>query len=198
LADLDQAIALDPKSVAALIERAQLRVARHERAPALADLDAAPQAVAGPAMERLKIAGLYDALEAPEGAIVQYDSWIPAHREDARLAQALNGRCWSRALAGRDLDKALGDCDAALRLRQHTPAFLDSRGLVRLRMGDWDRAIADYDESLKLAPKSAWSLFGRGIAKRHKGLTAEAQEDIDDAVAIMPGLAARAKRAGIS
>ena len=198
LADLDQAITLDPNDVPALIERAQLRVARHERAPALADLDAAARAVAGPAMERLEIAGLYDSLEAPEGAIVQYDIWIPAHHEDARLAQALNGRCWSRALAGQDLNKALGDCDAALHLRPHTAAFLDSRGLVRLRMGDWDRAIADYDESLKLTPKSAWSLFGRGIAKRHKGQTTEAQKDIDDAVAIAPNLPARAKRAGIS
>jgi tetratricopeptide (TPR) repeat protein len=149
-------------------------------------------------MERLEIAGLYNALEAPERAIGQYDAWIPAHREDARLPQALNDRCWSRALAGRDLDEALGDCDSALHLRPHTASFLDSRGLVRLRMGDWDRAIADYDESLRLAPKSAWSLFGRGIAKRHKGLAVEAQKDIDAAAAIAPGLPARAKKAGIS
>ena len=43
------------------------------------------------------------------------------------------GRCWARALTGRDLDKALADCDRALRLAPKTPEFLDSRGLVHLR-----------------------------------------------------------------
>ena len=52
-----------------------------------------------------------------------------------------------------------------------TAAFLDSRGLVRLRMGDLDKSIADYDAALKLQPHSAWSLYGRGLAKGKKGLT---------------------------
>jgi tetratricopeptide (TPR) repeat protein/predicted aspartyl protease len=198
LADLDKAIALDPANVSALLARAQLRLSERRREGAAADVEAAARAAAATSDERLRIAGLYEGLDAYGPAIAQFDLWIAAHREDSRLPQALNGRCWTRALANRDLDKALDDCNAALKLRPHTASYLDSRGLVRLRRGEWDRAIADYDEALRIAPKTAWSLYGRGLAKRRKGLTAEGDADIAAAVAIAPDLPDRAKRDGIS
>lgn len=197
LADLDKAIAIDPSNVRALLERAQLNIGRGRREAALPDLDAAARAALPATNDRLRIAQLYEAAAAYERAIAQYDLWIPVHPEDHGLPQALNGRCWTRALANQDLGKALDDCNRALRLAPHTASFLDSRGLVRLRMGDWDHAIADYDESLQLAPKSAWSLYGRGLARRHKGLAAEGDADIAAAAAIAPDLAERAKKLGI-
>jgi tetratricopeptide (TPR) repeat protein len=196
LADLDEAIALDPNQVAARIARGRLRVAGRERA--LADLDAAARAAAGPAQERLQIASLYEELDAPDREIAQYDLWIPAHREDSRLPQALDGRCRARAFTGQDLDRALADCNSALKASPHTAAYLASRGLVRLRMGDWDRAISDFDEALKIVPKAPWALYGRGVARQHKGLAAEGQADLDAAKAVAPNLSARAKKAGIS
>jgi tetratricopeptide (TPR) repeat protein len=198
MADFDKAVAIDPADVPARLGRAELRLAARDRDGARADLDAAAQALPAPADQRLLIGQMYEALDAFDAAIAQFALWIPAHREDARLPEAFNARCWVRALAGRDLDKALDDCNAALRLRPHTPSFLDSRGLVRLRMGAWDKAIEDYDEALKLAPKTGWSLYGRGLARRHKGLTAEGDADLAAAVAINPHLAERAKRLGIS
>ena len=87
---------------------------------------------------------------------------------------------------GRDLDKALADCNTALRLRPGTANMLDSRGLVRLRMGDLDKAIADYDAALATAPKMAWSLYGRGVAEQRKGLTSRGEADIAAAAAINP------------
>jgi tetratricopeptide (TPR) repeat protein len=47
----------------------------------------------------------------------------------------LNARCWARAGEGKHLDRALADCDRALALSPGAPGVLDSRGLVRLRMG---------------------------------------------------------------
>lgn len=198
LADLDRAIALDPADVSALLDRAQLRVVRGRRVEAVADLDAAARAVADSADERLHIGQLYANAAAFGPATGQYDLWIRAHPEDRRLPQALNGRCRVRALANQDLSKALDDCNAALRLSPHNPSFLDSRGLVRVRMGDWDKAIADYDEVLKLSPRTAWSLYGRGVAKRHKGMTKEGDADIAAAAAIAPELPDRAKTLGLS
>ena len=75
--------------------------------------------------------------------------------------------------------------------------MLDSRGLVRLRMGDFDKAIADYDAALKVNPNEAWSLYGRGLAELRKGLTAPGQADIKAAEAINPRLADEAKTAGL-
>jgi tetratricopeptide (TPR) repeat protein len=114
------------------------------------------------------------------------------------LAQALNGRCWARALAGRDLDKALNDCNRAVRDNPKTSAFLDSRGLVYLRMGDLPKAIADYDAALALRPGAAWSLYGRGLAKARLGMKTDGQADLAAAVAVDPTLPDKAKTYGIA
>ncbi|HEX4737194.1 MAG TPA: retroviral-like aspartic protease family protein [Allosphingosinicella sp.] len=198
LADFDKAIALDPANVPALLARAQLSIARGAREEAVPDLDAAARALAPTADERLRVGQLYSAASAYGPAIGEYDQWIRVHGEDRRLPEALNGRCWARALTNQDLPRALDDCNKALSLSRNNPSFLDSRGLVRLRMGDWDRAIADYDAALKAEPKLAWSLYGRGLARRHKGLAKEADADIAAAVAIAPELPERAKKFGIS
>ena len=146
---------------------------------------------------RLQLAGSYEIADRLKSAIAQYDLWISQHGDDYRLAQARNGRCWARALLGEDLDKALADCNAALKLSPHAPNILDSRGLVFLRLGELDKAIADYDETLKINPKVYWSLYGRGLAKLRKGMKAEGQADIAAATAIAPLLPENATRHGI-
>lgn len=51
-----------------------------------------------------------------------------AIRLDPADAHALNGRCWMRAIVGRELREALEDCNESLRLRADDAATLDSRG----------------------------------------------------------------------
>ena len=74
---------------------------------------------------------------------------------------------------------------------------MDSRGLVRLRLGDYDKAISDYDDSLKLSPKNAWSLYGRGMAKRKKGDTAGSQADLAAAKALRADIAEEFAKFGV-
>jgi tetratricopeptide (TPR) repeat protein/predicted aspartyl protease len=197
-ADLDRAIALAPSDLDALLARAALEVHTQDRTGALADLDAVDHAADAAAMERLELGGLLTDASQPQRAIGQYDQWIKTHPDDVRRPVALNDRCWARALAGQDLDAALRDCDAALRARPGASAFLDSRGLVELRRGDWAKAIADYSAALAGAPKMAWSLYGRGIAELHTGDAAGAKADIAAAAAIRPAIAEDAKGYGIT
>ena len=196
MADLDRALKLKHDFPEALLFRASLRIG-DDKAAARADVDAAERAVAGPSDLRLGIGNFYSQLDDPVASIAQFDRWIAAHPDDSRMGTALNGRCWSRALAGRDLDKAISDCDRALRLHPKTAAFLDSRGLARLRSGDLDKALADYNAALAIEPKMAWSLYGRGIVEQRKGLTAQAKADIAAATAIEPDLPAQAKKIGL-
>jgi tetratricopeptide (TPR) repeat protein len=198
MADLDQALKLKPDDVAALMARAHLRLAARDRTDVLADLAAIDRVAPREADIRLALAGLYGRVDVPAAAIGQFDLWIKAHPEDSRLGQALGGRCWARALAGRDFDKALKDCDGALRITPKNPDVLNSRGLVHLRLGDLDKAIADYDAALSAQPKIAWSLYGRGVARLRKGLTAEGQADIAAATALRPRLPEEAKAHGIA
>ena len=194
MADFDAALKLKPDDADARAARALLRLAGHDLPGVREDLDAAVQASPKQSEMRLQLAELYSRADLFDPAIGQFDVWIDAHPDDSHMAMAMNGRCWARALVNRDLDKALSDCNAAVRLSPHQPNPLDSRGLVHLRRGELDRAIADYDAALALTPKSAWSLYGRGLAKLKAGRTAEGQADIEAAKAIAPHLPERAAR----
>jgi tetratricopeptide (TPR) repeat protein/predicted aspartyl protease len=198
MADFDQALRLKPDGVEALVARAQLRLRGPENSAAVTDLDAAGRFAPEQADIRMQIGSLYARAGLFTQAVVQFDKWISAHESDVRVPEARNARCWARALWGQELDKALVDCNGALKSRPNTADFLDSRGLVRLRMGDLDKSIADYDASLKLQPRNAWSLYGRGLAKVRKGLTTAGEQDIAAATAIQPRIEDEARKHGIT
>jgi tetratricopeptide (TPR) repeat protein len=145
----------------------------------------------------LRVADAYARAGDFDAALAGYDVWIASHPKNEDLAKPLNGRCWVRALSGHELDKALADCNEALKLWPGAPQVLDSRGLVFLRLKQPDKAIADYDAALKLMPASAWSLYGRGLAKQLQGHKAEGDVDIAAAIAIAPRIADEVRKSGI-
>jgi tetratricopeptide (TPR) repeat protein len=198
MADLDQALKLKPDDVYVLLKRAQLHLASGAQPAAVQDLDLAAGLAAKQADVRLEIASTYVHADRLAAAISQFDLWIAAHELDANMATALNGRCWARALLGSELEKALADCNAALDRMVDSRAFLDSRGLVYLRLGNYDKSIADYDAVLAQQPKSAWSLYGRGLDKLRKGMSAEGKADMAASVAVRPSIADEAAKHGIA
>lgn len=195
--DLDRALNLKPDYADALLLRASARLRTGDRPGARADLATLDRLLPDASNLRLTVGAYYQDMEDPEASIPQYDRWIAAHPDDNRMPTALNSRCWARALLGRDLDKAISDCDRALRLRPKTAAYLDSRGLARLRNGDLDKALADYNAALALEPKMAWSLYGRGLVEHRKGMAAQAKADMDAAIALQKTLPERAKKIGL-
>jgi tetratricopeptide (TPR) repeat protein len=197
LADFDQALLLKPNDFTARQVRSEMRLRRGDSAGAKDDLDAAALAATKEAEVRLQFGMEYARMDLLPAAIEQYSLWIAVHPEDTRLPMALNDRCWARALLGEELDKALADCSQALRTESKMANALDSRGLVRLRRGEYKKAVSDYDDSLALMPKSAWSLYGRGLAKLHLGINAEGQADIEAAKALNPKIAEQAAKYGI-
>jgi len=201
LADFDRTLELKPDDLSALMARAQLRLRARDIAGATADLGAADRAASKEDDIRLLLARGYQDADLLPASIAQYDRWIAAHRGDPRMPDALNGRCWGRALQGQELSAALSDCNTALKLSaKQSPisaSVLNSRGLVRLRLGDYVQSIADYDDALKLAPKSAWSLYGRGVAEMRRKRVPEGQADIAAATAIRASVAEEFKRRGI-
>lgn len=110
----------------------------------------------------------------------------------------LNVRCWGRAMAGRDLDLALKDCNASLDIDPHNAGALDSRGFVYFRMRQYDKSIADLDAALKLSPRTAESLYVRGLAERGKGDRGRGDADVAAAKAISSTVAATYALYGIA
>lgn len=116
---------------------------------------------------------------------------------DTERPDAYNIRCWTLAKANRDLQKALADCSKALAFEPDSANFLDSRALVRFRLGQFDKAIADYDRALERVPELAASLYMRGIAKRRLGRIEDGDDDIATAIALDKDVAEQFTKVGI-
>jgi tetratricopeptide (TPR) repeat protein len=202
LADFDQAIKIKFDHVPALAARAEMRLQNGEAVTAVEDLDAADRAAAKEADVRFRLGLDYQHADLMAQLVAQYDLWIAAHGDDARLGGALANRCWAKALLGQDLKTALADCNSALdrigKKNAGSAATLLSRGVVRLRLGDYDKSIVDFDAALALRPDSAWSLYGRGIAKIRRSRAAEGQADMSAAAAVAPEIAEDFARRGIT
>lgn len=172
-ADVAAALALEPDMPEALMAKAKLLADDGKFAEAIAIADA--QLAKSPD----------DATWLAQRGIVRVRAG-DAKNGDADLAAAsgkskdptqLNNLCWTKAMAGVALESALADCDRALALAPRTPAFMDSKGLVLLRLRRTDEAIAVYNDALVLAPDMAGSLYGRSIAWTRKGDTIRAAAD---------------------
>jgi tetratricopeptide (TPR) repeat protein len=95
--------------------------------------------------------------------------------------------------------EGMSDCNKAIRVTANNAMTLESRALVRLRMGDFDHAIADYSAAPKLRPRSALALYGRGLAETHTRQTTAADEDIAAATALVaPHIAEEFKKRGVA
>ena len=198
LADLDKAITLKPDDVDALLLRAGLSMSRGKQAEGRRDLEAAARLGAKDGTVRLQVAQTYSAAKMYEAALPEFDAAIALlPRAGVLTMSALNGACWGRTLLNRELEKALAECNGAVKLGPNVAQVLDSRGLVHLRLGQNDAAIDDYDDALRRRPKADWSLYGRGLAKQRKGQRAEGDADIAAALALNPGMTAEFKRYGI-
>ena len=199
LADFDAAIQLQPHDFEAHMARAQLELRRHSADAAAADLDAVDRLAPPQADLRLMLAKLYGAAAEYAGAIHEYDLWIEYHPQDLRLSDALGGRCGSEAMANVDVDRALQDCNSALRSipKPASAVVVSNRGLVYLRQGRLEGALADFAAALKLQPKLFIARYGLGVAELRKGLKDQGQNDLLAVQVAQPELARRLAAAGL-
>src|SRR5581483_7188222 len=146
-------------------------------------LVSAPQAKAETDLDRCRFAG---ELSKADDGIASCDRVVKDSKTNAPdRAAALSSRCgwwWSK----KDSDRALSDCNEAIRLdRNLAPAYLN-RGNVYLSKSDFDRALADFNEALRLDPKNAWAYAGRGNLYENRGDFDRALADLDESVKLDP------------
>jgi tetratricopeptide (TPR) repeat protein len=110
-------------------------------------------------------------------------------------AQVYNVSCWLHAVARRDLEQGLADCQAALARNPDNADALDSRGFLYFRAGQLNDAKVSYAAAIAADPKLASALYMRGVIARLQG--APAGTDIAAALAIDAQVAERYSRYGI-
>jgi tetratricopeptide (TPR) repeat protein len=200
-ADFDQALLLKPDDAPILMARAQLRITGNDIPGALTDLDAADSSAPKQADYRFSLGMLYERADRFQSAVAQYDLWIANHSDDRKLPSAYSKRCWARMMQGVNLDKALSDCNFAVRTGDRAADYAElrySRGFIRLRMGELNKAISDFDASVKSDPKNASALYGRGLARQRQGNHAQADADISAAITMDPKVTEYFDRHGIT
>jgi tetratricopeptide (TPR) repeat protein len=192
-ADIDLALKLEPSNADALMAKAEELRNAGELKGALSYY------------ERAIKAGLTDPFVRTQAAVVAFrlgreeeaKANLGQIRKEATAAQQFNNLCWAKATAGILLESALDDCREALKLSPDNGAYLDSLGMVLLRLGRDDEAIAAYDGAIG-KNIGAVSLLGRAIAHARRGEAAKAAADRAEALRKDPDIEARFKTFGLS
>ncbi|WP_271078141.1 DUF3857 domain-containing protein [Aurantiacibacter sp. MUD61] len=110
---------------------------------------------------------------------------------------ALNGDCWFRGLFATQLDTALERCTQAVERAANPSNAIDSRALVRFRLGQFEEALADLDQALAMSPSQAASHYLRGIVRLHAG-DAGGREDMEIGLLMAPEVEATYSFHGIT
>jgi tetratricopeptide (TPR) repeat protein len=201
LKDYDHVLMLKQDFLPAYIPRAEIKLAKKDMPGAVADLETVDRLAPKQADLRFMLAELYEQVDRLPAAIGQFSLWIQYHPADSRMQAATAGRCLSSALQNQDLPTALSDCNTALRRadkKSEDYSFLFvSRGLVRLRQGDFDKSIADFNEALKIMPNNARALYARAVAESRTNKKKESDTDLHAARQIAPQVAEKFEHYGI-
>lgn len=89
---------------------------------------------------------------------------------------------WSKG----DLDKAIADYNAAIRIQPKYVAAYHNRAMAYNDGGRSEQAIEDYDTAIRLQPDDAFAYENRGRAKLHVGQLGAAVDDLSRAVQLDP------------
>ncbi len=194
LADFNRALQLNPADAFALDARGELYLFKDDMRRAQADFAAAAKVAPADPQRLRRETSAYEESGHFAEALDLLDQQI-AQTPNAFL---YNSRCWVRAELGRDLPRAIDDCNAALKLQPDSSATLDSRAFAELRLGQLDAALSDYDAALRKSPNQAASLYGRGIAERRKGDKPKGDADIAAARRLQDDIGEIFTRVGVS
>ncbi|MDP2332971.1 MAG: tetratricopeptide repeat protein [Reyranella sp.] len=185
LRDYNLALDRDPRDVDALVNRAAVHATRGEQERALHDLDAALAVDGNNPLALYNRGYVRFSLKQYDAAIADYSAAIDL---EPAMGLAYNNRCLVRALAGRDLVRALSDCDTALSLMPTNLDVRETRGFIYLKLGDPMIAIREYDAALQVDPNRPLALYGRGLAKLWNGQTREGEADMAAANTLDPSV----------
>ncbi len=178
IADYDQAISLDAKSVYAYNGRGNASQGKGDYDRAIADYDQAISLDPKDAHSYDNRGSAYNSKGEYDRAIADYDQAI---RLDPRHASAYNGRGNSYNYKG-DFDRAITDYDQAIRLDPKYALAYNNRGLAYVRKGNFPAAFADYDRAIGLKPDLTIAYLGRARAYLQDGKIDRAFADIGKAL----------------
>jgi tetratricopeptide (TPR) repeat protein len=150
LRDLDRAVAWSDKSPAIYLLRGQILLEKGDLRGSLADFNRLVNLAPKVYQTYLLRARVLQRLERHEDAIRDASQAVRLRPS----AEMLNERAYTRAIAGLELEKALEDIKQALAEEQDNLNFLDTRGYIYLRRGQYAQALDDLDKAVEMTRKN--------------------------------------------
>ncbi|MET9429262.1 tetratricopeptide repeat protein [Streptomyces sp. NPDC003036] len=182
IAELDRAVAADPRNVRAWAYRGEAHRWLNHLAQAIADQTAALALTPDDALVLAQRGETYCADGRYDEAITDLTAALTL---DPALAWALVARGETHRLAGR-YDDAVTDFTAAIDLDPTYAWCLTTRGEAHRQAGRHDKAIADFTAALDIDPTDGWALAQRGESHRLTGRYDQAVTDLTAALDIEP------------
>jgi Tfp pilus assembly protein PilF len=195
IADYTRTIELLPNFPPAYRERGSALIAKREFKRAVADFDAAIKLKADYADAFDERGYAYRMLKDFDRAIADYSRALEIN---PKMTITLFRRCWVRAVANRELDLALADCDAGLKANARDKEGYESRCFVHFRKGDTAKALKDCETVLGLDAKMAKALYLRGLMKLRGGDKKGGNADIAAAKVSDPAVASKFADYGVT
>jgi tetratricopeptide (TPR) repeat protein len=194
MADLNEALKLDPNATDALALKAEMLVHQKRYAEALEEYDKAIASEPGDKMglRQMRAVALYKS-----GKTTEAEKEFAEVRAQAKEPVDFNNLCWSMATADILLESALQDCRQAVKLRPDAGNYQDSLGMALLRLNRLDEAVKAYSEALEKAHLPA-SYMGRALAYAFKGDMVHAKADRAEALKLDPDLEAEFAKFGLN
>jgi tetratricopeptide (TPR) repeat protein len=194
MADVDEALKLDPNASDALALKAELLLRQKHYAEAVQVYDKAIEKEPGDkqGLRQARAVALYKSGQTAEG-----EKELAEVRSQAKEPVDFNNLCWSMATADILLESALQDCRQAVQLRPDAGNYKDSLGMALLRLNRLDEAVKAYSEAIEKMHLAA-SYMGRAFAYALKGDTTDAKADRAEALKRDPDVEAQFAEFGLN
>ncbi len=171
IADLDEAIRLNPESIYAYFTRGKARAALDDHEGAISDYDKDIKLNPESSIAHFNRGNSKSDLGNYKGAIEDYDKAIQLN---SKYVDAYDNRGIAKWKLG-NYKGAISDYDDALKLNlKHVNAY-NNRGIAKNNLGDYAGAIADFNEALKIDATYALAYRNRGFVKLMRGISMSKQ-----------------------
>jgi len=194
IADLNQAIAINPQYAVAYYNRAYAKDDLGDKQGAIADYNQAIAINPQYADAYINRGNAKSDLGDKQGAIADYNQAIAIN---PRLAEAYYNRGNAKSDLG-DKQGAIVDYNQAIAINPQDADAYINRGVVKRNLGDNQGAIADYNQAIAINPQDANAYNNRGNSKSDLGDKQGAIADYNQAIAINPRLAEAYRGRGIA
>ena len=148
-------------------------------------LASAPGRAASPLWDQCKDV---NNLDTADKSLAACSRLLEDRSEAKNEAMILRNRC-GIYYTKKDYDRALVDCNRALRLEPDSSIGYNRRGLIWYQIEQYVSAIGDFNQAIRIDANFAYAYFNRGLAWRAKGDSGQADRDRAEAIRLDPQLA---------